>query len=388
MRSRYPSPGSRRARSVALAAVVVPGLAFVTACSPLASPSIVTTTPQDSGGGQGGSSTQSAKPQAVPAAKRWRPGQLQQGLQVYAHNANGQPADANLEHILDYVVRLGANSVAYSFPIYTNGQRPTRVYAGKDTPTPAVMARMVAAAHARGLRVTLRPLIDEANLRTPSGGWRGTIQPPNLSSWFSSYFGAIKPYLAVADKAGADEFVLAAELTSLQPQHRSWRTLAERAGRVFPRTLSYTFNFDSNDTSMVPPHGSAGLDMYFDVGLGPDATVDELTRALVEQIMAKPKALRSSMVAQEVGIAAENGAYRHPWNWGDPHTKNVNPAIQVNWFTAACKAVKRTNLDGIYYWMLDSSVDPTQVNPTTEGSAGFVGRPGAKAIQQCFSGTS
>lgn len=387
------SPIRRLTRAVALLAL--PAATALAACSPFASPAVVTT-PRSAGtgsaqSGEGPSSsvrTPAAKPPVVPADKRWHPDAMQHGLQIYAHRANGKAADANIAHILDYVVRLGANSVSYSFPIYTNGQHPTRVYAGKETPTPAVMANLVRAAHDRGLRVALRPLVDEANLRTPAGGWRGTIRPPDLSAWFRSYEAAVTPYLEVARTAHADEFVLASELTSLQPQHERWRSLAERAAKVFPGTMSYTFNFDSHDTSMVLPNGSTGLDLYFAVDAGPDASVEQLARSLAAQIMAKPKALRNSMVAQEVGIAAQDGSYRHPWNWGNPQATQLDPEIQVNWFTAACQAVNQTKLDGIYYWMLDTSVDPTQVNPSTEGPTGFIGRPGEKAIERCFSGNA
>lgn len=231
----------------------------------------------------------------------------------------------------------------------------------------------------------LRPLLDEDSLRTAQGGWRGTIKPPNLGQWFRSYTAAITPYLKVAASAGADEFVLATELTSLQGQHAYWKQVATSADKIFAKALSYTFNWDASDSGMTPPDGSVGLDLYFDVNLGPDATVDPLSDALVRQIMVKPKDLRAVMVAQEVGIAAEDGAYRKPWLWGRPGAK-INPTIQVNWFTAACRAVERTGLKGIYFWMVDSSIDPKTLDPTTEGSAGFIGRPGEKAIERCFSG--
>ena len=371
-----------------LAAALVPAVLALGACSsPLSSPTIESTAPAatsspESGGQALGGGAE--KPSAVPAQKRWRPGVEQHGFQVYAHNANGKPADANIANILDYAVARGANSVAYSFPIYTDGQRPTRVYTGPETPQPAALARMVAAAHARGLRVMVRPLLDEANLRTPSGGWRGTIRPPRVAAWFDSYEQALRPFLKGAARAKAAEFVLATELTSLQQYQSRWKAVAISAGELFPSTLSYTFNWDARDSQMVPPDGAVGLDLYFAVDLGPEATVEQLTDSLTKQIMAKPKALRQVMVAQEVGIAAQNGAYREPWNWGDPNLDQLNPAIQVNWFTAACRAVKRADLDGIYYWMLDSSVDPKQVDPKTEGSAGFIGRPGEKAIERCF----
>lgn len=382
----------RRSPIARVSCGVVAALVSLTACSSIDSPTIEPSPPavseSSTGGGQSSAKEQTAgaTPKVVPAAKRWQPGDEQRGLQVYAHNANGNSADANIESILDYVVDKGANSVAYSFPIYTDGQRPERVYTSAESPSPEVLGKLVAAAKERGLRVMVRPLIDEANLRTPSGGWRGTIQPPDKKGWFGSYQDALMPYLKSARAAKADEFVLATELTSLQPEHEHWEDLARSASKVFPATLSYTFNWDAADAEIVPRDGAAGLDLYFAVDLGPDATVEQLTNALTRHIMAKPKSLRSNMVAQEVGIAAEDDAYRHPWNWGSPDAENLNPRIQVNWFTAACQAVRRAELQGIYYWMLDSSIDPAQVDPRTEGSAGFIGRPGEKAIERCFAG--
>ncbi len=385
----------------------LPAIVALSACSSVSSPAIEPSPPEapvssaadgQAGGSEDGAASGAAggadgqpdaageEPKVVPAGKRWKPGDEQQGLQVYAHNANGKPADANIASILDYVVERGANSVAYSFPIYTDGQRPTRVSTGPETPTPEVLGRLVDAARERGLRIMVRPLLDEANLRTPSGGWRGTIRPPDLEGWFESYEQVLTPYLKVAADAKADEFVLATELTSLQPEHDHWEALARSAAKDFPSTLSYTFNWDAADAEMVPPKGAAGVDLYFAVDLGPDATVEELIEALTQQIMAKPTSLRSTMVAQEVGIAAEDDAYRHPWNWGGADVTNLNHKIQVNWFTAACEAVRESGLKGIYYWMLDSSIDPDQVDPTTEGSAGFIGRPGEKAIERCFAG--
>ena len=77
----------------------------------------------------------------------------------------------------------------------------------------------------------VRPLLDEQNLATSSGGWRGTIRPPSLDGWFGSYRKVLTPYLQAAGGAKADEFVLASELTSLQKHHDQWKTLAVAAAR-------------------------------------------------------------------------------------------------------------------------------------------------------------
>ena len=51
-----------------------------------------------------------------------------------------------------YIVRLGANSVALPFPIYTNGVHPTEVYGVSGSiPSPATLDLVIKAAQARGL---------------------------------------------------------------------------------------------------------------------------------------------------------------------------------------------------------------------------------------------
>ena len=109
--------------------MAAPALALVAGCSPFALTGDHRHRSRDERHARGGQHRKRGEGPAhrgaavVPAAKRWRPGMTQHGLQVYAHNANQKPADAHIERILDYVVARGANSISYSFPLYT--ERPT-----------------------------------------------------------------------------------------------------------------------------------------------------------------------------------------------------------------------------------------------------------------------
>lgn len=356
---------------------------LLAACSPFQSPQRVD--PGQSGAQPSPSSSKPPEPQRVPAARQWHEGDFQYGLQTYVHRVGSGPADRNTAEILDYVIGLGANSIAFSFPIYTDGVRPTKVYAGKETPSPQELERMVTEAKKRGLRVMVRPLIDEANLKTTPGGWRGSIHPPDVAGWFGSYQKALKPFLAASARGKADEFVLATELSSLQNQRTKWRTVDTHAARLFPGTLSFTFNWDAMDKKKARLGDELGLDLYFAVHLGDSASVEQLTNALEDVLAAKPKSLRANMVVQEVGIAAQSGMYRHPWFWGDEARGPIKPKIQANWFTAACRAVKHADLDGLYYWMVDGNSDPSAIDPAKQPPAGFVGRPAEASIKACFS---
>lgn len=326
----------------------------------------------------------STPPPTVAEDRRWTDGAMQYGVQVYVHRVGDNPGDANTEGILDYVVALGANAIGLNFPLYTEGSTSTEVFPGQETPDPKVISRMVSAATARGLRVAVRPLLDEEVLQETPGGWRGNIEPSDVGQWFESYTDAITPYV-VAAAEGADEFVLASELTSMQQYRERWADVKEAAVAEFAGALTFTFNWDAIDVEYELMADLLGLDLYFDVDLDDSASVKEISAALEAHLQAKPESLRTRMVAQEVGIAGQSGMYRHPWRWGDP-SGEFRPEIQVNWFAAACAAVHAMDLQGIYFWMVDGNTDPLTVDPDSQPPSHWVSRPAEASIRDCFAG--
>ena len=124
-------------------------------------------------------------------------------------------ADAN--RIFNYVVRLGANSVAINFFFFTDGEYPTHVYGVQGTtPSPATMAMVIRNAREHGLRVLLRPLLNEKNIGIISGDWRGSIEPQSVSSWFQSYYRFLKPYFIAAQASEANAFNTTSALNSIR----------------------------------------------------------------------------------------------------------------------------------------------------------------------------
>ena len=296
---------------------------------------------------------------------------------MYLHEVVG--AEDHIDAILDYVVGLGANSIAVTFPLYTDGATPSRVYADIETPSPTRVADVVARAHDRGLRVTVRPLIDEANIAETPGEWRGSIEPIDVDAWFDSYAAAIRPYFGV----GANEFVLATELASLQDESDRWSVLETEARSAFPGVISFTFNWDGFDSTHLPPLASYGIDLYPSSDLGDDATVEQLTAGMLYALGQPPESVRRSLVIQEVGIPALSGVYQRPYHWGTDGGPIIEE-IQAKWFTAACLAAEQSGVQGLYFWMLDSNVDPLQANPADQPPKSFVGRLGETSIRDCF----
>ncbi|MEY9906703.1 hypothetical protein ABIA35_002925 [Catenulispora sp. MAP12-49] len=328
-----------------------------------------------SGCGQGsGSSAQSTVPATkAPAA--------QLGIDVYWHTPT-DPAKARgaAAPILNYVVGLHANSIALAFPIFTDGARPTRVYTDPaSTPDPATLGALVAAAKARGLRVTVRPLIDETDISVTPGQWRGSIVPADADAWFASYRSVLDPYLAAAQTVHADEFVLGAELNSLihAPQ---WQDVYTDAAARFHGELSYADNWDTWARGEAPPAiPTIGLDAYPPVDLPDTATVGELTTAWTAWLQHRSAATLAATVIQEVGIPAQPGVFKTPYVWGVSGAP-ITPAIQQNWFAAACQSARSLGMPGLYYWSVDST-DPLNGHSDSPGS--FVGR-GDSAIKECF----
>jgi len=325
------------------------------------------------------SASPTAGPPVLAAAKA---NSAQLGVQIFWHDVNDAwSVQNNAGRLLDYTVSLGANSVGISFPIYTDGVRPTRVYT-KDgtTPTPESLQALIKAAKARGLRVLIRPLLDEKNIATAPGAWRGSIEPRNMAGWFDSYLAAITPFLSSSQAAGADTFVVGAELDSLVGQATQWTKVLTAAAGTFHGQLSYADNWGAWATGRPGVAGAVpGLDAYPQLHLGDSATVPALTDAWANWFKKRPAELTSTVV-QEVGIAATPGAYKLPAGWASTGQR-VDPQIQAKWFAAACGAVKALGMPGIYFWNLDAWAEPAKASTYEPGS--FIGR-GDAAIKECF----
>jgi hypothetical protein len=303
------------------------------------------------------------------------------GVQVYWHEVTDAYAvKSNADRLFDYVVGLGANSVGISFPIYTDGARPTKVYTEDGiTPTPDSLQTVIGEAKARGLRVLARPIIDEGNLKSEDA-WRGSIKPRSIPGWFASYQNTIIPFLIAAQAAHADVFVVGSELDSLVGQAAQWQSLLSAAATKFHGRLSYADNWGQWVTGRPGvADAEPGLDAYPQLHLPDSASVAQITAAWTAWFQRRPAGLTDTVV-QEVGIAATPGAYKEPAAWGS-ESQTLAPQIQTNWFAGACRAARSLHMAGIYFWNLDAWAEPAKAASYTTTS--FIGR-GDSAIKACF----
>ena len=324
---------------------------------------------------------ESAPIRKVSAARRALMATL--GIQVY-WNSTGTPAEmeADTNRIFNYIVGLGANSVGINFAFYTDGVYPTRVYGvSGSTPSPATISLVVADARRHGLRVLLRPLLNEKNIVDSKGDWRGSIQPPSVSAWFDSYFQFLKPYFVAAQRSGATSFNVGSELDSLAPDQADWTVFESAAAKLFRGQLEYAVNYGRwQQVPSYEPVPAAAVDAYPQLGLGDGATVPQLTAAWVGWLRNQPDPVLRRTVLQEVGIAAVSGAYLQPARVA-PSGAALDVTIQDTWFAAACAAVKQAGMAGIYFYDVNGTDHPASA--TGYGAGSFIGR-GDSAIKSCF----
>ncbi|GGJ19567.1 glycoside hydrolase family 113 [Streptomyces brasiliensis] len=338
-------------------------------------------------GGNGTSATPSRTAEVARVDKEWKKGMPQWGVQLYwednpKHSVEYVEQQARVQ--ANYLVGLHANSVSLSFPFFTGDITSTKITAGDKTPTPDHLARVLRIFHEAGLRTTLRPLMDEGTLDIDNFEWRGTIKPADRGAWFASYEKFLTPYLKAADQEKAATFVIATELNSLEGDAH-WDSLVSDAEKLFGGEIAYDANWDNYVAGPITmPVTHLGIDAYFPVKVGDDASVNTLVKGWNDWLDKKATGPLPKITVAEAGIAAMNGAYHAP---GDFYTKRaVNPKVQATWYTAVCQVVQERRMSGVYWWSIYFDDNPNKApDDKKQSRLDFAGRPQSeKAIKACF----
>jgi hypothetical protein len=270
-----------------------------------------------------------------------------------------------------YARALGANAIMISFPFYSSSRVPT---AGASTPSPAILALAIRTARAQGVQVGVRPLLDQHNL----GGARVGFVPKNVAAWLCAYAKLLAPYATAAQQAGANRFWMAAELTQFA-HNAGWADVTRAIKARFKGTVYFAANWvTANDTRLLPGSGGPGVTVGADAYPTMPYPLSQLKARWASRALGLPK----GTVLSEVGIEALAGAQYKPYI-SSPSTAPLVPAVQVDWFNAACNAVAVDHLGGVYFWSINVG-DSLTVKPTSKTPTKFTDAPGATAIKACF----
>jgi hypothetical protein len=289
--------------------------------------------------------------------------------------------ERDLAYIAD-TLKLKAVAIDWNYNVPYYGasvveSSPTR------TPTIADLRELTKIAESDGLRVQYRALFTVNNSDKRSS----SIVPRNLGAWLSSLLRTERPALRLAQREHVREFVVGTEMASVD-QSPLWRHFFRRASHIYRGALSYaswggraaTGGFFDKGGVRLPTY-NLGATAYPPIDLPRTATVAELTTAWEQFLTANTPSwvLRRTSI-DEMGIPAIAGAYHDPWVWTG-HTGPLDPAIQANWYQAACAAVTAEHMSGLYFWSMPLDSDPANPYPSL---VGWEGNPASiAAIQSC-----
>jgi hypothetical protein len=241
------------------------------------------------------------------------------------------------------------------------------------------------------MRAALMPVVRLQN-RGPHE-WRGTIAPADgLDAWFASYRRFVLPLARIAEEAGAHRFVIGSELSSLEVYEERWRALISELRGHFPRTLTYSANWDhAHAVGFWDALDEVGLTAYFpldsdsdsDSGSGSDSErlLDgALARAWQgprSEIDALAQRVGKPVLVTEVGYASQRGAAEHPWD--DTSATQVDLHLQKRLYRSFCDAFRQSpSVSGFYVWNWFGFGGPRDMGFTPRG------KPAASELARCF----
>jgi hypothetical protein len=287
---------------------------------------------------------------------------------------------------------LHANSVAFTFPFYTDGHTANTYYAELvcnteySTPSPTEVGQLVILAHKAGLRVFLRPYLSATDMQKQSPqAWSGNIAPTSPKVWFTNYLTTLGSYLQMAQNLHVERFAISTELSSMTSSSY-WAFAIASAKSVFKGNLVFTATWLNSPNKKVWPGSTAGIDTYpYLPSLTPTSKEAQILGAWDHLLLKFPiPGNLATWTDDETGIAAQNGAYATPNLTNLPLAKYpFNQSIQANWFTSACAWVKEHNMGGIYFSTVSISNGGLLTKPDPKQS--FVLQPASlAAIKHCF----
>lgn len=163
------------------------------------------------------------------------------------------------------------NWIALSYLWYQkNVDTAGPIYRRPDTPDDSALTAAVVAAHALGVKVMVRPLVNaDPKLRDPEAPstWRGMIgrnfTTTQWDAWFTSYQEMIWGAAELASKADADSLCVGGELIVASHQEQHWRSIIKGVRARYTGPIMYAANWgNEDDVGFWDAVDQIGVDAY------------------------------------------------------------------------------------------------------------------------------
>lgn len=296
----------------------------------------------------------------VPLPERFQRGMNIEPIGDYGGTLELDALPANL----DTLAALGVDHVALipSFFQPRLGQVEF-VWPGSRERVAADTRAAIRMAHARGLRVLLKPhlwLQDRSD-----GAWRGDILPTDerWPAWRTSYRGAVLEYANMAAEEGVAAISIGSELTELAlARPEFWRRLTADVRDVYPGTITYAANWDREFAAIAwwDAVDMIGVDAFWPLQTSADETLTaSLCRnrlgAIRDSIAELSQRVDRPVLLTEIGYKSAAGGAWRPWEWHD--RQRVDVGLQSLLYRCVAEVLGPSAgppdgwLHGVYFWV-------------------------------------
>jgi hypothetical protein len=224
------------------------------------------------------------------------------------------------------------------------------------------VARMIAQAHARGIRVLVIP-----HLWVETGGWRGEIDPGSPEGWAEyqrNYRAFVLAWARDAAAAGADAFSIGVECKSWSGRFGEfWWRFIDEVREVFPGLLTYSANWDeAEDVLFWDRLDLIGINAFYPLADHPGATFEEY-RAGASRAAASvgrlAEVFQMPVLFVEIGYTTRVDAAVEPWLWPDDmHDVVISEQEQARALEASLGAFATHEwFAGFFLWRYYANLD-------------------------------
>lgn len=243
------------------------------------------------------------------------------------------------------VERLGVTWTAITFFTLQDTPQSTEIrFREEPTVSDDEVRAAIRGAHARGLRVVLKPVVNCAD-----GTWRAHINffdhdvpcEPRWSEWFASYTEFVVHHARIAEEEGVAMLCIGCEMVQADRREAEWRELVRQVRAVY--TGLVTYNCDKYQEDRVTWWDA--LDVISSSGYYP---VDDW-EAQLDRIAPVVRAHGKPFLFMEAGCPSRTGSPALPNDWALPG--EPSEGAQREWYEAAFTAAgARDWVGGFVLW--------------------------------------
>lgn len=246
--------------------------------------------------------------------------------------------------------------------------------------------RVIAQAHARGLRVLLIP-----HLWVDQGGWRGEIEHADGDAWrrwFASYTRFVTAWARVAEESGAEMLSVGVEMQSSSGTRGEWFDVIASIRRAYRGMLTYSANWDEEPRVIFWDRlDVVGIQAFYPLAERPGATLAELRSAAVmraDRLETWTRREGRPVMFTEFGYTARTDPTLRPWEWPDGMTDvHVDAHAQAMGYRALMEAfIGRRWFAGAFVWRYYAN----PMDSSQEAEWGFSprGREGEQVLRELY----